>query len=57
MVLTPSLLEFSGKAGIGIPVSDAIGVYGELSFLTADDSDDLGVGGKLGQVQLLILNH
>ena len=40
--------EFSGKAGIGIPVSDAIGVYGELSFLTADDSDDLGVGGKLG---------
>ena len=40
--------EFSGKAGVGIPVSDAIGVYGELSFLTADDSDDLGVGGKLG---------
>ena len=40
--------EFSGKAGIGIPVSDAIGVYGEVSFLTADDSDDLGVGGKLG---------
>tara|TARA_B100000927_G_scaffold283884_1_gene272119 strand:- start:1205 stop:1570 length:366 start_codon:yes stop_codon:yes gene_type:complete len=40
--------EFSGKAGVGIPVSDAIGVYGELSFLTVDDSDDLGVGGKLG---------
>ena len=40
--------EFSGKAGIGLPVSDAIGVYGEVSFLTADDSDDLGVGGKLG---------
>ena len=40
--------EFSGKAGLGIPVSDAIGVYGEVSFLTADDSDDLGVGGKLG---------
>ena len=40
--------EFSGKAGIGVPVSDAIGVYGEVSFLTADDSDDLGVGGKLG---------
>ena len=40
--------EFSGKAGVGIPVSDAIGVYGELSFLTADSSDDLGVGGKLG---------
>ncbi len=40
--------EFSGKAGVGIPVSDAIGVYGEISFLTADDADDLGVGGKLG---------
>jgi hypothetical protein len=40
--------QFSGKAGIGVPVSDAIGVYGELSFLTADDDDDFGVGGKLG---------
>ena len=40
--------EFSGKAGVGVPVTDAIGVYGEVSFLTTDDSDDLGVGGKLG---------
>ncbi len=40
--------EFSGKAGLGIPVTDALGVYGEVSFLTADKSDDLGVGGKLG---------
>ena len=40
--------EFSGKAGIGLPVSDAIGVYGEISFLTAEDDDDFGVGGKLG---------
>ena len=40
--------RISGKAGLGIPVSDALGVYGEVSFLTADDSDDLGVGGKLG---------
>ena len=40
--------QFSGKAGVGVPVSDALGVYGELSFLTADDADDLGVGGKLG---------
>ena len=40
--------EFSGKAGIGLPVSDAIGVYGEVSFLTAEDDDDFGVGGKLG---------
>jgi len=40
--------QFSGKAGVGVPVTDALGVYGELSFLTADDADDLGVGGKLG---------
>lgn len=40
--------QFSGKAGVGVPVTDALGVYGELSFLTADDKDDLGLGGKLG---------
>ena len=40
--------QFSGKAGIGVPVSEAIGVYGELSFLTAEDDDDFGLGGKLG---------
>jgi hypothetical protein len=40
--------QFSGKAGVGVPVSDALGVYGELSFLTADDDDDFGLGGKLG---------
>ena len=40
--------QFSGKAGVGVPVSEAIGVYGELSFLTAEDDDDFGLGGKLG---------
>tara|TARA_Y100000015_G_scaffold17252_1_gene16607 strand:- start:315 stop:725 length:411 start_codon:yes stop_codon:yes gene_type:complete len=40
--------QFSGKAGLGVPVSDALGVYGEVSFLTAEDEDDFGVGGKLG---------
>ena len=40
--------QFSGKAGVGVPVTDALGVYGELSFLTAEDDDDFGVGGKLG---------
>mgnify|MGYP000576683703 FL=1 len=40
--------QFSGKAGVGVPVSDALGVYGEMSFLTADNDDDFGVGGKLG---------
>ena len=38
--------EFSGKAGIGVPVTDAVGVYGEVSFVTGDD--DNGYGGKLG---------
>ena len=40
--------QFSGKAGVGLPVSDAIGVYGEMSFLTTEDEDDFGLGGKLG---------
>ena len=40
--------QFSGKAGVGVPVTDALGVYGEMSFLTADDDDDFGLGGKLG---------
>ena len=40
--------QFSGKAGLGIPVSEAVGVYGEVSFLTADGDDNTGYGGKLG---------
>ena len=42
--------RISGKASIGVPVTDALSAYGELSFITAEDEflDDLGVGGKLG---------
>ena len=40
--------QFSGKAGLGLPISDALSAYGEVSFLTAEDEDDFGVGGKLG---------
>ena len=40
--------QFSGKAGLGFPVSDALSAYGEVSFLTAEDDDDFGLGGKLG---------
>ena len=42
--------RISGKVGAGLPVSDALGVYGELSFITDEDEvfDGLGVGGKLG---------
>ena len=40
--------QFSGKVGLGVPVSDALSAYGEVSFLTTEDEDDFGVGGKLG---------
>ena len=42
--------EISGKAGLGIDVTDRTNVYGEVSFLTADRdiSDNLGLGVKAG---------
>ena len=42
--------EISGKAGLGIDVTDQVNVYGEVSFLTADQdiSDNLGLGVKAG---------
>ena len=39
----------SGKAGLGIALTDALGAYGEVSFLGSGDSDiDRGYGAKLG---------
>tara|TARA_B000000437_G_C11673523_1_gene316540 strand:+ start:1192 stop:1566 length:375 start_codon:yes stop_codon:yes gene_type:complete len=39
----------SGKAGIGAPITDALGAYGEVSFIGSGDSDvDRGYGAKLG---------
>ena len=39
----------SGKAGIGVAVTDALGAYGELSFVGSGDDDiDRGYGGKGG---------
>jgi len=39
----------SGKAGLGFAVSDALGAYGEVSFLGSGDDDiDRGYGAKLG---------
>ena len=39
----------SGKAGLGIAVTDAVGAYGEVSFIgCGDDSVDRGYGAKLG---------
>jgi|TARA_B100000925_G_scaffold69611_2_gene48121 hypothetical protein len=39
----------SGKAGLGVAVTDALGAYGELSFIGSGDADvDRGYGAKLG---------
>tara|TARA_Y100000816_G_scaffold205750_1_gene151827 strand:- start:124 stop:534 length:411 start_codon:yes stop_codon:yes gene_type:complete len=39
----------SGKAGLGLALSDALGAYGEVSFQGSGDSDiDRGYGGKVG---------
>lgn len=38
--------ELSGKAGIGVDVTERVNVYGEISFIT--DEDDNGYGTKLG---------
>ena len=39
----------SGKAGVGIGLTDALGAYGEISFVGSGDSDiDRGYGTKLG---------
>ena len=39
----------SGKAGLGVAVTDALGLYGEVSFVGSGDSDvDRGYGTKAG---------
>ena len=39
----------SGKAGLGVALTDALGAYGEGSFIGSGDADvDRGYGGKLG---------
>tara|TARA_B100001989_G_C24368919_1_gene378361 strand:+ start:283 stop:654 length:372 start_codon:yes stop_codon:yes gene_type:complete len=39
----------SGKAGIGVGVTDSLGVYGEISFVGSGDSNvDRGYGSKAG---------
>lgn len=40
--------EFSGKAGVGVDLTESVNVYGELAFITIDGSDDVGYGTKLG---------
>jgi len=39
----------SGKAGLGVALTDALGAYGEVSFIGSGDANvDRGYGGKLG---------
>ena len=39
----------SGKAGLGLALTDALGAYGEVSFIGSGDDDiDRGYGAKLG---------
>ena len=43
--------ELSGKAGVGVALSENLGAYGEISFMTQNEADfdeDLRVGTKLG---------
>ena len=43
--------EFSGKAGVNIAATDSVGIYGELSGITAEDSsndDIVNWGAKAG---------
>ena len=42
--------EISGKAGLGVDLSEQVNIYGEVAFLTADGdfSDNLGLGVKGG---------
>jgi hypothetical protein len=41
-----SEVEFSGKGGASVSLTDALSVYGEISFITGDD--DTGYGTKAG---------
>ena len=39
----------SGKAGVGLGLTERLGAYGEVSFVgSGDDNIDRGYGGKLG---------
>ena len=40
--------EFSGKAGVGVDIAENVNVYGEVSFITVDGSDENNYGLKAG---------
>lgn len=46
----PLETEYSGKAGLGVAVTEQLSVYGEVSFITEDQTfeDDMNLGAKAG---------
>ena len=40
--------EFSGKAGVSVELAENVDVYGEVSFITIDGSDENDYGLKAG---------
>jgi len=40
--------EFSGKAGVGVDIAENVNVYGEVSFITVDGSNENDYGLKAG---------
>ena len=40
--------ELSGKAGLGVDVTENLNIYGELAFITIDGQAENGYGAKLG---------
>ena len=44
--------EISGKAGVGVDVTEQLNIYGEISFLTEDRTfeEDLNIGVKGGAI-------
>jgi hypothetical protein len=40
--------ELSGKAGVGVDIAENLNIYGEISFITVDGSDDNNYGTKVG---------
>lgn len=40
--------QLSGKAGVGVDLTESLNLYGEIAFTTVDGSDDNAYGTKVG---------
>ena len=43
-----STTELSGKVGVGVDLTEALNLYGEVAFITVDGQDDNSYGTKIG---------